>query len=502
MENIENESLSTPTQMPKLFDMSKWNKVALKPVETLEERVGRYKLYFTLDDEQLREVELSFREEIARGLAGHRASPTCWNPKLSSLMMLDTCCGRAMPTGDETGIYYAIDFGGTNLRVVRCRLMGGGKVDVRQKKRNLRAMETFAKGTNEKCAKGLLDRSASASQLFDIIALQLKEFIAEEGDGDQTVDVGFTFSFGMNQTGLTSGSLVTWTKEFETGRATDEPVEGEDVCALLEAALRRNDVPARIVAVMNDTTGTLLCAAYERPRFAPPAAVGIILGTGVNGAYREPAWDKWRYNGVIVNTEFGNCGGALPRTDIDYTLDFDSATRGQMLFEKMVSGAYIGEIVRRMVLRIYQDRAPPKAWARGSLTTDELAKCVSSAEERTTLECFRAAWQWGGLNTADLKILQSLVGCVFARSAALAACAIVALARRTAGLQEGAEGVTVGIDGALWINNEWYRRILGEKVRAILGDALASKVHLVSTSDGSGKGAALLAMAVTKEENE
>jgi hexokinase len=53
-----------------------------------------------------------------------------------------------------------------------------------------------------------------------------------------THHLGFTFSFPVQQTGLASGTLVTWTKGFSASS-----VEGEDVVQLLSDALQRKVGP-------------------------------------------------------------------------------------------------------------------------------------------------------------------------------------------------------------------------------------------------------------------
>lgn len=55
--------------------------------------------------------------------------------------------------------------------------------------------------------------------LFDFIASSLKEFIEKEGDGselslDRRMELGFTFSFPVKQTSVSSGILIKWTKGF------------------------------------------------------------------------------------------------------------------------------------------------------------------------------------------------------------------------------------------------------------------------------------------------
>ena len=54
--------------------------------------------------------------------------------------------------------------------------------------------------------------------LFDFIASSLNEFVEKEGDPELSSvkrrELGFTFSFPVKQTSVSSGILIKWTKGF------------------------------------------------------------------------------------------------------------------------------------------------------------------------------------------------------------------------------------------------------------------------------------------------
>lgn len=58
---------------------------------------------------------------------------------------------------------------------------------------------------------------------------------------------------------------------------------GQDIVQLLQDALDRKHIHVRCSALVNDTCGTLMAAAYERG----DCLCGGIFGTGTNGAYVE-----------------------------------------------------------------------------------------------------------------------------------------------------------------------------------------------------------------------
>ena len=258
----------------------------------------------------------------------------------------------------------------------------------------------------------------------------------------------------MRQTGLRSGTLVQWTKGF-----TARGVVGEDVVRLLEEALARRGVQGvRVEALVNDTVGTLVAHGYA----AAHCAAGVILGTGTNACYPEPT-----RGGTIVNVEWGGFDG-FAGNRYDREVDAASPNPGAQLFEKAVSGMYLGEIARRVLARA----AEQGLWAGpvgppGSLGTEELARWVAApALARTVAEV------------------------VANRSARLAATAVAAVLLWQ-GNSPSRERV-VAVDGSLFEKFPGYRETLAAFLGELLG-ADAPGVRLEHARDGSGVGAAVVA---------
>ena len=87
---------------------------------------------------------------------------------------------------------------------------------------------------------------------------------------------------------------------------------GQDAVKLLNDAIERlGDLSVKVVAILNDTTGTLVKGHYDNKS----TGIGLILGTGCNGAYLESAkkvvhWcgDRRDAKEVIIDPEFGAFG--------------------------------------------------------------------------------------------------------------------------------------------------------------------------------------------------
>lgn len=135
------------------------------------------------------------------------------------------------PTGKEKGRYLALDLGGTNLRVCEVDLKGYGEYEIHQQK--YRVPPELKTG--------------EMRDLCDFIADSVDNFLTEKDihppQGDQ-IQLGFTFSFPVLQTGINRGVLKQWTKGFACKNAVNK-----DVVVMLQDAFLRKNLPVNISAV-------------------------------------------------------------------------------------------------------------------------------------------------------------------------------------------------------------------------------------------------------------
>ncbi len=168
---------------------------------------------FILTKETLEKVMSAMNEDFDNGLS-------C-NPELnhkSPIKMLVTYV-RSTPNGNEEGDFYALDLGGTNFRVLLVKIHDK---EINMTHKQYAMDDSLMKGT--------------APKLFGYIAECLAKFAAEH-QVSKLCSVGFTFSFPINQTSLTSGNLIKWTKGYSA-----DGVEGKDVVQLLQDCIEKRDV--------------------------------------------------------------------------------------------------------------------------------------------------------------------------------------------------------------------------------------------------------------------
>ncbi|XP_010915379.2 hexokinase-2 [Elaeis guineensis] len=406
-----------------------------------------------------------------------------------------------LPSGDEKGLFYALDLGGTNFRVLRVQLGGKERHVVKQESTEVSIPQHLMVG--------------SSAELFEFIAAELSKFVASEGDdfhlsvGSQR-EIGFTFSFPVKQSSIASGTLVKWTKGF----SIDEMV-GKDVVVELTKAIEKQGLDMRVAALVNDTVGTLAGGRY----YDKDVAVAVILGTGTNAAYVEHAREIPKWNGLlpksgdmVINMEWGNFWSAhLPITEYDQDLDLESLNPGEQIFEKLISGMYLGEIVRRVLLKLaeetylFGDTVPSKLRTPFILRTPEMSAMHHDATSDLRIVGSKLNNILGITDTSlkTRKLVVKTCDIIAKRGARLAAAGVAGVLKKqgrdTAG--GGKQRTVVAMDGGLFEHYTIFSKSLDSTLRELLGEASPSVVIKLA-NDGSGIGAALLGASHSQYKEE
>uniref|UniRef100_A0A8C1KSZ6 Hexokinase-2 n=1 Tax=Cyprinus carpio TaxID=7962 RepID=A0A8C1KSZ6_CYPCA len=430
-------------------------------------QVDKYLYHMRLSDENLMDVSKRFRREMDKGL-GRDTNPT------AAVKMLPTFV-RSTPDGTETGDFLALDLGGTNFRVLLVRVSSNGKQTVEMENQIYAIPENIMRG--------------SGTELFNHIAECLANFLEKLGIKDKKLPLGFTFSFPCQQTKLDESILVCWTKGFKASG-----VEGRDVVGLL-----RKDFDIDIVAVINDTVGTMMTCGYDDHH----CEIGLIIGTGTNACYMEEMRHLELVDGdegrMCVNMEWGAFGddGALDdiRTEFDREIDAGSLNPGKQLFEKMISGMYMGELVRLILVKmakdglLFQGHTTPDL-----LTTGHFQTSFISAIENNKSGLVSAEQILRGLgldpSPEDCVATQRVCQIVSTRAAHLCAASLAAVLRQIRDNKATDRlRTTVGVDGSVYKNHPQFARRLNKMVRLLVPDC---DVRFLRSEDGSGKGAAMV----------
>lgn len=395
---------------------------------------------------------------------------------------------RSVPDGTESGDFLALDLGGTNFRVL---LISLEEQEVKMESKIYLIPQHIMLGTGV--------------QLFDHIAECIFKFMKEHKLIGKTLPLGFTFSFPCRQEGLDRAILTQWTKGFKC-----EGVEGHNIVQLLQEAIqRRGDMQVNCLAVINDTVGALMSCAHQDRE----CAIGLILGTGTNACYFERMENIGLWDGetdephqVIINTEWGALGddGALDfiKTEYDRKVDRHSINPGRQVYEKMISGMYMGEIVRLVLLKLkkhgllFGGRGSEDLETMGRFYTKYVSEIESDVDDgfKNTKMIFE---ELGLKHTSeeDCRIVQHVCCLVSTRAAYLASAGIATLLNKM-----NRPDVVVAVDGSLYRFHPHFHDLMVEKITDLVNPGI--KFRLMLSHDGSGKGAALVAAVADRLINE
>ncbi|KAH1233693.1 Hexokinase-2, chloroplastic [Glycine max] len=149
---------------------------------------------------------------------------------------------------------------------------------------------------------------------------------------------------------IDSSILINLTKGFGAGR---------DVVACLNEAMERQGIDMRLSALVNDTVALLAGVEYWDN--------GVVVAR-TNACYVEQisAIPKLQghvsSSGQMVNkhlspsTDWGAFSNGLPLTKINREMDVATINLGdEQIFEKTISGMYLGEIVRQVLLEMAEE---------------------------------------------------------------------------------------------------------------------------------------------------
>ncbi|XP_048816370.1 hexokinase-3 [Lagopus muta] len=444
--------------------------VALRTVAQ-RNKVERLLAPLRLSRADLQRVQALMRQEMECGLDRERNAE-------SSLRMLPTYVCHT-PDGTERGKFLALDLGGTNFRVLVVHV-AEDKIDI----------------TNEIYVIPTAVMQGTGEALFNHIMDCIMDFQMKQELMGQVLPLGFTFSFPCQQLGLDKAVLLNWTKGFSASGCV-----GQDVVQMLrEAAQRKQHTALKVVAVVNDTVGTMMACGYHDPK----CEIGLIVGTGTNTCYMEERAKVGTMDGdegrMCINMEWGAFGdnGCLDDffTSFDRLVDEKSINAGKQKFEKLISGMYLGEIVRQILLALVEEqvllcgKSSHKLQNRDIFQTKFLSTIETPGLALVQVQGILSNLELDA-SYEDSVLVREVCQTVSLRAAHLCAAgmaAVVEKMRESRGLEQFT--VTVGVDGTLYKMHPHFSRNLQQMLQEL---APRCNVTFLQSEDGSGKGAALVA---------
>jgi len=263
------------------------------------------------------------------------------------------------------------------------------------------------------------------------------------------------------------------------------------------------NLPVKIVALVNDTTGAMIASAYNDPE----TLIGAIFGTGCNAAYMDDcdsinkAKDLPKNSPMAINCEYGafdNERRVLPLTPYDEQIDRESPRPGEQAFEKMSAGLYLGEIFRLVLIDLNKKglaltgQSIDKLHQPYSIDTSILSRIEDDESPKliATREMVRDELNIE-LSEPELELFRRLAELVAVRGSRLCACGVAAICKK-----KNISSGHVAADGSVANKHPKFKKRWGQALGEILDwpqDRTEDPIILTSAEDGSGIGAAVIA---------
>lgn len=422
------------------------------------------KASFSISRMDLRKIRVRFQDQIHSTLMG----------KPASLKSLPSFLSPA--TGQERGEFLAVDFGGSNLRVSLVSLLGEGRHMIR--KEISRPLKDPALTYDYTTA------ATSGPELFNFAASLVYEVYAAL----PVQSLGLTFSYPMEQKNVNNAYLLRWTKEMKP-----RDTIGKSIYEMFTAALARQGLEKLMLkAIINDTVACFLAASYQ----CPHVVAGSICGTGHNTCYRERSLRTSDNLPMIVNLEAGNFSD-VPVNYYDQQLDSHSDDPGQQQLEKMVSGKYLGELMRLVLLDLINrgiisapaDDCLTRPYALGS----EILGWLQSGQPGLNIVPGHNSGQllpW--LSQLDYSLLRTISTAIVSRASQLMASTFLAIMDQVRYLLNP----TIAVDGSVFLYMPGMISAIESFIRS---ESAADHPQLFMTANGSSIGAAVAAASVRNE---
>ncbi len=365
-----------------------------------------------------------------------------------SLKMLPAYLGVDKPVPSEKPII-VLDAGGTNLRVAVVWFDAAGKARI----------EDFRKHPMP----GTTGETLGDAEFFGKFAEYL-EPVALRSD-----KVGFCFSYPAEISPSLDGRLLHWTKQVAA-----PGIVGKMIGSGISAALQKTTGRKLTLCMLNDTVATLLAGMSAGMARGYSSYVGFILGTGTNIAYIE-ANEKIKKveelpagRSMVINVESGSFDGA-PRSRFDEIMDAGTMDPGVGVFEKMISGAYIGGLGLTVLQCAAREGLFGKAVADvmlgwKNLSTKDFDDFVANPFIIGT------KFDEAPLHEDDRRLIMDLGEPVFLRAASLVAVNIAATVLRSGAGHDKLHPVCINIDGSTYYKTRsvFFKSRVEQGMREIL----------------------------------
>ncbi|KAG0777196.1 hypothetical protein G6F22_012040 [Rhizopus arrhizus] len=381
------------------------------------------------------------------------------------------------PTGQELGEYLGLDLSRSHIRVYLVTLHGHGRISTRQMKYTVK--QSLKKG--------------SINKLVDFMAECVDNFLNFINKTRCTLFLGLCISFPLHQTAINNAYVLRWTKDFEITGAYNK-----NIVELLQTSFRRREIPVVVKAAVNGAPGCLLAHGY---RSLDALLACTASDIGKLGKEKEEGE-------MIINTEWGSFGDGrpeiIPHTFYDVRVNRQSVNSGAQMYEKMVAGLYLGEIVRLVIVDFIDRRLlfDSQYSAEMNKPYNFESSYVSAIDRDETSDLddtkhlLEQVMNISSTTITDRRIVKRICVLVGKRAARLIAAGMSAIINKRSVLEVG---LSISVEGTVYEHYSNFPDHVTNALRELYGDYV-DRINIGITRDCNGVGAALAAMIASTSE--
>lgn len=369
-----------------------------------------------------------------------------------------------------------LDAGGTNFRVATVLFDDNMKPIIKDYK------QYAMPGSN-----GTL----SKSEFYETMVEYIKPVLSKSNK------ICFCFSYATETQPNKDGTIIAFSKEISIPEAEGTLI-GESLKSVMKEKGYDHDIE---IIVINDTVATLLSGIAACPHREFDTIIGLILGTGVNTAYIEDhanitKLDKiHKYPGsMIINIE--SCEYDVPqRGIIDEQIDHATLNPGKSVFEKMISGKYLGIIAYELFKKAAEEEMLFSVSFRegfnhlNELLSEELDEFLN--------------YPYGGNKIAticqtddDRTIAYHIIKNIFDRAARLVVINIAGILTKTGKGKNPCKPVLIIADGSTFHQSKLFRPLIEYYVQSYLNQQLGLYCEIHKIDNGNLIGAAMAGLVI------
>ena len=362
-----------------------------------------------------------------------------------------------IPIGEKIVV---VDAGGTNLRVATVHFD--------------EQLTPIISNYNRYSMPGVTSE-ISADELFTQIAELLIPYLINCNK------VGICFSYMSESTVDRDAKVVELSKEVKV-----RDIKGRMVCREIAKVLESRGITGKRFTLVNDSVATLLAGKITSN--TSDEHIGYILGTGQNICYSEKIenilrleMENTNISSMIINVESGYYN-RYDRGSLDVKLDEESENTSSHILEKMMSGAYLGNITLRVL----------KAAASEGLLSREAKKRLNELQELPLVyvdeyysdshssNIFAQCFSFG---ETDITVSRSLIDAVMRRAAYLNAVVIGATLKKAEAGMNNENPCVICIDGTTFYKTLWLKQHIDELFKTLIEEGLQRKFITVKVED-------------------